>query len=433
MSSLQSAIQMVTLGGASTAHAGSQTALLGMRPRPGSTRVGEFFVWLRGQKVQKNVVTVLKCSRINVLLVFLPLSVISQILKLNAKLQFAFSFLGMLPAAKIIGFLADEVSHGFPTGLGIFFRCTMGNLIELIAGILSITSCQLDLLQASLAGSVLVNILLVRGVVYLVSGFRFKETNYRVTANLNNCTLLFTSTVVTLMPTILAAAISGASPSELEAGSKSILIASRVISLFLLPLYTGFGFFQLKSHPYLFEGEDALEEDAEPSVNLVVAFGFGSAAIAILVIEGELLVGSLPQLISAQARPTTHWIGLILIPLVSTLARQDIFEAASNARKGRMELCVSMTTGASIHLVHFVLPVLVLLAWMLDKNLSLLLDPFQSITLFLSAIAVMFASMDGKGNYLLGMALLVLYTTLAISYWFYPGNNTYPGLKLSCS
>ncbi|KAJ7686888.1 hypothetical protein B0H14DRAFT_3056600 [Mycena olivaceomarginata] len=104
-----------------------------------------------------------------------------------------------------------------------------------------------------------------------------------------------------------------------------------------------------------------------------------------IVILAEFFVGALPLVLANQSKPTSHWIGLILIPLISTFAHscsnysmmgqssiqhlpgQDIFEAAINAREGRTETCVQMTTGASIHLVHFVLPSLVLLAWMLDK------------------------------------------------------------------
>ncbi|KAJ7457641.1 hypothetical protein B0H11DRAFT_2062879 [Mycena galericulata] len=212
------------------------------------------------------------------------------------------------------------------------------------------------------------------------------------------------------------------------------------IALVLLLLYGSFAVFQLRSHTYLFDGSDPWQEPEddhhygrEPRLNLIVLIVFGGIAIAMIVILGELFVGSLPLFVVNQPRPTPHWIGLILIPTISTLARQDLFEAAINARKGKFDVCVGMTTGASIHLVHFVLPTLVLLAWMLDKNLSLLLDPFQSITLFLCAVTVTLACIAGKSYYLLGVALLVLYATLAITYWFYPGNSAYPGLNVACT
>ncbi|KAJ7686889.1 hypothetical protein B0H14DRAFT_2654119 [Mycena olivaceomarginata] len=193
-------------------------------------------------KPWQSTVSILKCSPSVTPLVgpgnlsYYVKQVIFHFVQVNINVEFACSFLAMLPMATILGFVVEDISFIMNKVSAVFFRCTMGNIIELIAGILSITSCQLDLLKASLAGSVLVNVLLVLGIACIAGGTAYKESNYQVTANQACCTLLVASTIVTLMPTILATAISGAPPSELDRGALSILTISHVIALFLLPL-----------------------------------------------------------------------------------------------------------------------------------------------------------------------------------------------------
>lgn len=65
-------------------------------------------------------------------------------------------------------------------------------------------------------------------------------------------------------------------------------------------------------------------------------------------------------------------------------------------------MSIGVAVGSSIQIALFVIPVLVLLAWALGKPLSLLFDPFESVTLFLAVLLANYTMQDGQSNWLEG-------------------------------
>jgi len=68
----------------------------------------------------------------------------------------------------------------------------------------------------------------------------------------------------------------------------------------------------------------------------------------------------------------------------------------------------------------------------MGKPLTLLFDPFECVTLFLTVVALNCILQDGKANWLKGMILLHLYLLVAVTFWFYPGYDPTSSL-LHCS
>ncbi|KAL1682889.1 Sodium/calcium exchanger protein-domain-containing protein [Schizophyllum commune] len=116
-----------------------------------------------------------------------------------------------------------------------------------------------------------------------------------------------------------------------------------------------------------------------------------------------------------------EWVALILLPAVTSLA--ECLTAVTVSVKDQLELSVSVAVGSTIQTVLFVIPLMVVSAWAMEKPLSLLFDPFMSLVLYLSVQTMGFVVADGKSNWMEGVILISFYVIVAVSYWFYPGST----------
>jgi len=104
---------------------------------------------------------VLKSSYINILLIFVPVGIIAGALDLPPGAIFVLNFLAIVPLAALLSFATEELSEAVGPHIGGLLNATFGNAVELIVSIIALQKNQFRLVQASILGSVLVNILLV--------------------------------------------------------------------------------------------------------------------------------------------------------------------------------------------------------------------------------------------------------------------------------
>jgi len=99
---------------------------------------------------------------VNVLLVFVPLGIIGGILHWNPSVVFVLNFLAIVPLAALLSFATEELSAKLGQTIGGLLNATFGNAVELIVSIVALTQGQIRIVQSSMLGSILSNILLVR-------------------------------------------------------------------------------------------------------------------------------------------------------------------------------------------------------------------------------------------------------------------------------
>ena len=151
-----------------------------------------------------------------------------------------------------------------------------------------------------------------------------------------------------------------------------------------------------------------------------------AAIILLLVSTGlvalcaEFLVSSIDYLIS-NSPVSEAFIGLIIIPIVGNAAEH--VTAVTVASKNKMDLAIGVAVGSSIQIALFVTPVIVLLGWILSKDMSLYFSLFETISLFVSAFIVNFLVLDGRSNYLEGALLIAAYVIIALAAFFYPDST----------
>ncbi|KAI0635821.1 Sodium/calcium exchanger protein-domain-containing protein [Trametes polyzona] len=139
---------------------------------------------------------------------------------------------------------------------------------------------------------------------------------------------------------------------------------------------------------------------------------------ALVVVDAEWLVETMDHLSPTISK---EWIGLILLPTVSSIA--ECVTAVNVSVKDQLTLSISVAVGSTIQTALFVIPSMVILGWILDKPLALLFDPFESVVLYISVHTMGYVVADGKSNWLEGVILICLYIVIAVTFWFYPGSN----------
>jgi Ca2+:H+ antiporter len=75
------------------------------------------------------------------------------------------------------------------------------------------------------------------------------------------------------------------------------------------------------------------------------------------------------------------------------------------AAKGKMELTIGVAVGSSIQIAVGLIPILVLVGWIIDQDLTLFFENFETIVLFVSVLLVDILVSDGRSNYLEGLML----------------------------
>ncbi|KAF8656214.1 hypothetical protein AX16_002650 [Volvariella volvacea WC 439] len=113
-----------------------------------------------------------------------------------------------------------------------------------------------------------------------------------------------------------------------------------------------------------------------------------------------------------------EWVSLILLPTVNALA--ECTTAVTISVKDQMTLSIGVTIGSTIQTALFVIPFMVTLAWTMGHPLSLLMDPFESLVLYIAVQTMSYVVAGGKSNWLEGLILICLYIIIAVSFWFYP-------------
>ncbi|RFU72657.1 sodium calcium exchanger membrane region [Trichoderma arundinaceum] len=202
---------------------------------------------------------VLTHSWFNVLLVFVPLGIILANIKgVNSGVVFAMNCIAVIPLAGLLSFATESVARKMGDALGALLNVTFGNAVELIIFIIALVKNEIRIVQASLLGSILANLLLILGMGFFLGGLRFREQVYNSTVTQMSACLLSLSVISLVLPTAFHASFN-----DPKLADKESLKISRGTSVILLLVYIIYLLFQLKSHAYLYESTPQNIVDAE--------------------------------------------------------------------------------------------------------------------------------------------------------------------------
>ncbi len=352
-------------------------------------------------------------NRLNWLLIAVPITVYFSMVSNDTGMSFIFSMIAIMPLALLMGHATEEIALRTSESLGGLLNATFGNAVEIIIASLAIYTAATNLdqadtmitvVQASLVGSILGNLLLVLGLSLLWGGLNHPKQEFNQKAQSMSGSLLLIAVLAMMIPA--AVNIGGG-------GFDSIVQLSRYAAIVLLVVYGLALFFQLKTHAHIFASDDAAHHE-EPKMTNKDAWTLLILATILVGWMAEILVHSIDSAASDLSMPTL-FIGVILLPFFGNAAEH--FTAVIVAGKDKMDLSLAIAIGSSVQIAVFVAPLMVVLAWVLGVDLSLEFGPLETAATFLSVLVANSILRDGTTNWLEGAMLLSCYTILGLSFW----------------
>ena len=359
-------------------------------------------------------------SKLNILLFAVPLTVYFNYIAHDPNISFITSMIAIMPLAFLMGKATEEIALRTSESVGGLLNATFGNAAEMILALFALYAAStttdpetaenmIHLVQASLIGSILGNLLLVMGLAFVWGGIHHSEQKFSETQVSSNSSLLLLAVIVLIIPTVFNFTVDG------TAGDDGVEKLSHAAAIILLAIYGLFLLFQLKTHSHLFATENVHHE--EPQMDQKDAIILLILATVLVSWMAEVLVHSVESAAEQYHLPYI-FIGVILLPLFGNAAEH--FTAVSVAAKNKMDLSFAISIGSSTQIAVFVAPLMIMVAWMWGVPLTFEFGILETIAVFLAVSIANLIAADGKSNWLEGLMLLSTYAVLGLAFLFHP-------------
>jgi Ca2+:H+ antiporter len=350
-------------------------------------------------------------SVLDLLLVFVPLTFAAEYLHWSPAVIFISSCLGIIPLAGVMGKATEYLSDRMGTAVGGLLNATFGNACELIIAFAALRAGLIDVVKASITGSIISNMLLVLGGSMLAGGLKYDTQSFNRTAATTSATLLALAAISLTVPATFHLVTNG-HQNEIKL---AFVIAVIQISVYCLSLV-----FSLKTHKNLYseeageEGEEAVGTTGWGVKKSIIILGIATILVAIL---SEYLVGAVQE--AARLLGITQlFIGIILVAIVGNAAEHST--AVLMALKNKMDLSINIALGSGSQIALFVAPVIVFASHIIGKPIDLCFSSLEILAVVVSVIILSFVATDGECNWLEGVQLLAVYAILAAAFFFAP-------------
>ncbi|KAL5214819.1 hypothetical protein ABZP36_003971 [Zizania latifolia] len=303
---------------------------------------------------------------------------------------FPLSLLGIIPLAERLGFATEQLALFTSPTVGGILNATFGNATELVISIHALRSGKLRVVQQSLLGSILSNLLLVLGCAFFSGGLscgKTMQTFSKADAVVNSGLLL-----MAVMGLLIPAALYY-SYSEVHFG-KSELALSRFSSCIMLVAYASYIYFQLSNSRQRDQASvrgsqnDGGDDDEEvPEISKWEAITWLAVFTAWISLVSDYLVDAIDGASKAWNTPVA-FISAVLLPIVGNAA--ELASAVMFAMKDKLDISLGVAIGSSTQISMFGIPFCVVLGWMMGKPLDLNFHLFETATLLTTVLVVSF-------------------------------------------
>ncbi|XP_039030168.1 vacuolar cation/proton exchanger 5-like isoform X2 [Hibiscus syriacus] len=371
-------------------------------------------------RIYQSIKTVVFSNKLNLLMPFGPLAILVHKLTASNGWVFFLSLLGITPLAERLGYATEQLAFFTGPTVGGLLNATFGNATELIISIYALKSGMIRVVQLSLLGSILSNMLLVLGCAFFCGGLVYhrKEQVFNKATAVVNSGLLLMAVMGLLFPAVLHY-----THTERRVG-KSELSLSRFSSCIMLVAYAAYLFFQLRSQndhysPINEEGSthgdnSDNDEDEAPEISKWESMIWLTILTAWISILSDYLVDTI-QGASEAWDLSIAFISVILLPIIGNAAEHA--SAIMFAMKDKLDISLGVAIGSSTQISMFGIPFCVVIGWMMGREMDLNFQLFETATLFITVIVVAFFLQEGTSNYFKGLMLILCYLIVAASFF----------------
>jgi Ca2+:H+ antiporter len=344
------------------------------------------------------------------LLAAVPLAVTLELFHVGGLAIFAASAIAIVPLAAVLGDATEELSLQLGPSAGGLLNATFGNASELIIAFFALRAGQVDVVQASLTGSIIGNLLLVFGLSAFLGGLGRERQRFSRAMAGANTSMLILAVAGLVMPALFSLVVSG---SLTAPPSSRVELLSEWTAAVLLIVYIAGLIFSQVTHRSL----TARSEHRPPKLTRAGAIAVMLAATALIAWMSELFVGTIEP--AARALGMSRlFVGVIVVATIGNAAEHAVAVVA--ARRDQMDLAVAVSMGSSVQIALLVGPLLVISSLFMGTHMTLVFNPFEIVAVALAVIIMVSTCLDGETNWLEGLMMLALYAILAIAFYFVP-------------
>jgi len=341
------------------------------------------------------------------LLAFVPIAIGAALAGVSPVAVFFLSALAIVPLARLIGQSTEELATRTTPVIGGLLNATFGNATELIIGVFALKAGLIEVVKASITGSIIGNLLFVLGLAMFAGGLSREKQTFNRTGILAQSSSLLLATIALVVPAIFFQTAGGA-------GAPAVAGLSVLVSLVLIGMYGASLLFSLYTHRHLYLEEVGRFESRWSTARAVVTLLAATLAVAWV---SDILVGAIEPL-AVKLGWSQLFVGAIFVAIVGNAAEH--LSAVLVARKDRMDLALQISIGSATQIVLVVAPVLVMLGAPLGQPMDLIFNTFELVAMVLAVLIVNFVVQDGESNWLEGLQLLAAYAIMAIAFYLHP-------------
>lgn len=359
------------------------------------------------------------------LLIFVPLAFIAEFFLHNPVLIFVFSCIALVPLAGLLGEATEELAIHTGPQVGGLLNATLGNAAELIITIVALNQGKIELVKASITGSILGNLLLILGLSLLLGGVRHGIQHFDRQAAGVAASMMTLAVIGLIVPTLFEVlreiqlgqlevfntTIQDPPLEYLSLGVAAILIITYILSLV-------FSFQQPERSTGGHSGVDDHSTEAETHTakwSVRTAVGVLIVSTLAIVFLSEFLVGAVEPVVE-RLGVSEIFLGVIIIPLVGNVAEHIV--GVQVAAKNKMDLSLAISLGSSMQIALFVAPLLVFIGLLMGQEFTLFFSLFEVAVLTVSVMLASLIALDGESNWLEGTQLLAVYVIIALGFFF---------------
>jgi Ca2+:H+ antiporter len=336
-----------------------------------------------------------------------PVSVIGTMMHWSNIILFILYCLTIISLSSFMGRATESLAIVAGPRIGGLLNATFGNAVELIISIFALKAGLVEVVLASLTGSVLGNLLLVAGLSFFVGGLKFKRQEFNVyDARHNSGLLMFAVMIAFVIPEVFSINMNESSTLTLSIGTSVILILLYLSALFF-KLVTHRGVYQ-SAAPKVAHEEEIPEWSKGKAIAVLLI-----ATIAVAYIS-EHLVHTF-EYVGERFGWSDLFIGVIIVAIVGNAAEHA--SAVLMAYKNKMDISVEIAIGSTLQVAMFVLPVLVLISLLFETSMPLIFSWQELIAMVSSVLLMVVISNDGESNWFEGLTLLAAYVIMGIGFF----------------
>jgi Ca2+:H+ antiporter len=340
-------------------------------------------------------------------------TVVLRVIGADPSLTFGLSAVTILALAYVLGQATEQLGAAAGPRIGGIMNATVGNIGEIIIAGFLITAGEIEVVQVSITGSIVGNLLLVLGASLVVGGLKNGVQRFDAQLTGMNAASLILATIGLVVPATFAFAIGGGSGTGAgERGFPQIESLTVGVAIVLIITYAAQTYFFFSS-PEAPGGH--AEEEVAPEWSMRRSIAVLLASAVALTAVSEVLVHTLEPAVAALG-VSKLFIGMILIPVIGNLAEHIV--GVTLAYKNKMDFSLITSLGSATQIALFAAPVLVFFSLFVGHPLTLVFTPLEVVAVGAATFIAAYIALDGRTNWVEGIQLVSVYLILAIAFFY---------------